>query len=394
MTAKRAAPREPTLVWAVGWTVGIFAVAAAAWTARFYSAAEPTAAPVVVLDAPSPPAAPTKLSAIELQAWRERAWDKIGPRLDEADRVAESSVNEKLSEVDEFFQARRAGVPAFAKEVLSLSGKWKFVKSKLPTAEDDAHFQYLNERFAQHVFSPDDLRRTLEAVVGEYASRVEGLESQLLVDVRADLSDGDLAVPGAPKLPPTDVGLKQEFQRLLTSVAGDVSRDVSVGVSMTTASLVGGEVAAQIAVRVGTAVAARLGVSAGILGAGAASSWATFGVGLVAAVVVDAALEKAVRAAGYDPEQRVAERVNGVLDQVRSMLVDGDPAAVSTYATLLRLARDDPDAVVREECRKAVDSIERSGNLGLRRELLEMNKARAALRRAALKRLVFEGEVG
>ena len=285
-------------------------------------------------------------------------------------------------------------MPAFSKEVLSLSGKWKFVKSKLPTAEDDAHFRYLDERFQQHVFSSDDLRRTLESVVAEYVSRLEGLESQLLVDVRADLSDGELAVPGAPKLPPTDAALRSEFNRMIDAVAGDVSRDVSVGVSMTTASLVGGEVAAQIAVRVATAVGARLGVSAGILGAGAASSWATFGVGLVAAVAVDVALTKVVKAAGYDPEVRVAERVNSVLDQIHSMLIDGDPQAVTTYAKVTQLMRDDPDAVVREECRKAAAAIERSGGLGLRRELSELQKARNALRREALRRLVFTGDVG
>lgn len=396
MTANRAKDknRGPTLGWAVGWTATIFVVAAAAWGARFYFAADESSSEVATRAASPKVVAPPRLSPIELQAWRERAWDKIAPRLDETDRVAEAAIVEKLSELDDFFRDRKAGVPAFAKEVLSLSGKWTFVKSKLPTAEDGDHFHYLDERFQRHVFSPDDLRRTLESVIAEYVSRLEGLESQLLVDVRADLSDGDLAVAGAPKLPPTEAALRAEFDRLLNSVASEVSRDVSVGVSMTTASLVGGEIAAVIAVRVATAVAARLGVSAGILGVGAASSWATFGVGLVAAVVVDVALTKAAKAAGYDPEERVAERVHSVLDQVRSMLIDGDPDAVATYAKLLRMSQDDPDAAVREECRKAAVAIERSGSLGLRRELSVMQKARGALRREALRRLIFTGDVG
>lgn len=391
MTASSATRRAPNLTWAVGWTVVIFVVAAGAWAWRFYSAAA-SLAPPVAPSAVAPSPAPPTLSPIELAALRRRAWDKIAPRLDEADRASEAAVAEKLNDLDGFFRARRAGVPAFAADVLSLSGKWRYVKSKMPTADDDAHLKYLNERFEQYVFPTAELRQSLESVVGGYLSRLAGLESQLLVDVRADLSDSAFAVPGAPQLVPSEAAWRADFARMIDSVAADVARDVGVGASLTTASLVGGEVAAQIAVRVATAVATRLGVSAGVLSAGAASSWATFGIGLVAAVVVDYALEKAVKAAGYDPVERIAARVNAILDQVQSMLVNGDPDAVATYAKLSTLARDDPDATVRDECRRAAAAIEQGGGLGLRRELLDLHRLRAAVRREALRRLILEGE--
>jgi len=392
MPPHTATRRPPSLTWAVAWSACIVAVGVAAWGVRFYFAAQrPSVAVVEQETEPVEPSVPV-LSPIELAAWRTRAWDKITPRLDEADALSEAAVDAKLAELADFLRDRRTGVPAFAAEVMSLSGKWKFVKSKLPSAEDDVHLRYLHEQFERSVFSTAALKQTVESTVGGYLSRVQGLEAQLLVDVRADLADASTAAPGTPRLATDDAQLQADFERLLQRVAGDVSQDVGVGVSLTTASLVGGEVAAHVAVRVATAVAARLGTSAGILGVGAASSWGTFGLGLVAAVAVDVALNKAVKAAGYDPVEAVAARVNAVLDQVQTMLIDGEPEAAATYAKLLNMAETDDDPEVRAACRRAALAIERSGKLGLRRELMEMHKARAAVRRAALRQFIWEDE--
>jgi hypothetical protein len=384
--------REMTLPAAVAWTVAIFAVAAAVWGARLYYSAPSSSTVARESAVSSPTAPPPQLSAIELAAWRWGAWDKIVPRLDEADRLSRAAVDDRLAGLDDFFREHRDGVRPFAEAVLSLSGKWNYAKSKLPTAEDDAHLKFLDERFEKFVFSRDELRITIESVVAGYLSRLDGLEGQLLVEVRADLSEKAFAVPGAPRFDVSNDELRSRFARSLTVVSSDVARDVGVGVSLTTASVVGGEVAAVIAVRVATAVATRLGVSAGILGVGATSGWATFGIGLVAAVAVDFVIDKAARAAGYDPIETIAGRVKKVLDDVRTMLVDGDPEAVAAHTKLTAMARDDVNATVREESRRAADAIERSGNLGLRRELLRIHEQRAALRREALRRLIFTGE--
>lgn len=388
--SKHRSTAPPTLAGTVVWTVLIFAIAIAAWSARFYLQRPPATVPHAAK--PSVVETPAGLSPIELAAWRRRSWDKIVPRLDEADRASDAVIAEKLAALDTFFRERRLGSQAFAQDVLSLKGKWTYVKSKLPTADDEAHLRYLNERFAARIFTPDELKQTLESTLGGYLSRVEGIENQLLVDIRADLSDGALAVPGAPTLAATDEDLRKRFDGLLTKVAGDVARDVPVTVGLGTASFIGGEAAAQVAVRIGTAVAARLGVSAGVLGAGASSSWATFGLGLAAAVVVDVAIEKVAKVAGYDPERAITERVNLLLEQLNTMLRDGDPEAVAEYAKLLTLSTGDPDETVRRECRRAATAVERSGRLGLRFEMLQWQRVRADVRRETLRRIILEGE--
>lgn len=368
--------------------VAIFVVAATAWWARFHFAApapEAEAPRSGVVASAEPAVAP-----IDREALRRRAWSVIQPRLDAADQAAQAALDEQLRGVDEFFQHREAGVKPFAEAVLSLRGKWEFAKSKLPTADDDAHLRFLNAKFEEHLFRIEDLKQSVEHAIGGFVSRVQGIEGKLLVDVRADLSEGEFAAAGLPKFLLNDAAFRAEFDRAVAGAAAEVAADFQVAVSREVVSFVAGEVAAQVAVRVATAVASRLGVSAGVLGTGAAAGWATFGVGLVAAVVVDVAISEVAKLAGYDPVARVSEKVQGVLGQVRSLLVDGNPEARQAFEQLRKMQENDADAGVRAECRKAADAIEAGGNLGLRNELEKLHNVRARLRREALRRLVLE----
>ncbi len=376
------------------WTTLILVVGVSAWGSRYYFAAatssNPSTAPEMLVAAAGPP--PPAVKPIDWDAWRRKAWTKIEPRLSAAERAAEAALVEELRTIDDFFRERGAETRAFAESVLSFEGKWQFVKSKLPTAEDDQHLRYLNERFEAHVFRLDELRQVVESAVGAYGSRLQGIENQLLVDVRADLSSSELGVDVPPRFVSTGDEFRRRYAALLDVVSADVARDFNVAVSREVSSLVAGEAAAMTAVRIASAVASRLGVSAGVLGAGAASGWATFGAGLVAAVVVDAALNRVIRAAGYDPVAQIQEKIDAVLRDVRGLLVEGDPEAVAAYDKLRRLAGDDPDAEVRRECAAAVRAIEAGGSLGLRRELDRLRQARGTVRREALRRLVFTGE--
>lgn len=357
------------------------------WAGRLFVPLGPVAEPRIMPPGVELPATNTP---IDWSAWRKKAWDKIEPRIAEADAADRAALETQLATVDAFFQERRPGTKAFAEAVLSFKGKWVFVKSKLPTAEDGDHLKFLNEKFERNIFTIDELRRVIESSIGGYVSRVQGIENQLLVDVQADLSERELAVAGAPLANVPEGEFRNRFEALLQSVATSVAHDSQFAASREVVSFVAGEIAAQIAVRVATAVATRLGISAGILGTGAASGWATFGLGLVAAVVIDVAIDKITRAAGYDPVAKVAAKVDEVLGQVRTMIVDGDPEAVRDLAKLRVMAVEDPVAEVRIVARNSVESIEAGGYLGLRRELVKLHEARSELRREALRRLVFD----
>src|SRR5207244_2127211 len=90
---------------------------------------------------------------------------------------------------------RKQAARAFATEVLSLSGKWAFVKSKLPWTDADGHNRFLRESFERLVFKGEDIKELIESAVRGYVSELEGIESAMLVDIRADLSEGELAPP-------------------------------------------------------------------------------------------------------------------------------------------------------------------------------------------------------
>ena len=51
------------------------------------------------------------------------------------------------------------------------------------------HGRYLEERFAARIFSEKDIERTIQAAVAAYLRHLDDVESQLLVNLEADLTD-------------------------------------------------------------------------------------------------------------------------------------------------------------------------------------------------------------
>jgi hypothetical protein len=134
----------------------------------------------------------------------------------------------------------------------------------------------------------------------------------MLVDIRADLDD-------FPSVKFTewrnDESLKERFEQAIAVAMETNGKDIQSNVGSQLVSLIAGEVLAQVAVR--------MGVSAGILGAGAASGWATFGIGVVAGVVIDQIVSH-VWAFVDDPEKELTYQVQKQIDSLQSLLCNGD----------------------------------------------------------------------
>jgi len=334
------------------------------------------------------PAAPP----VDLEAVRRRAWEKIGPRLLEAESAGRGDVDICLRDLGDFLEHRKRGVPKFSRQILSLSGKWQLVRGKLPFAAKDRHVRYLSEQFERNVFKPDELKSVLEAIVARYVKSLQSRENELLVHCRADISESDLAAVEAIPVAASNEKFSREFERLVHSVVSDVQVGLGVDVAQTVATLAAADIAVVVVRQVGTAAATQFGVDAGILGAGAGASWATFGVSLVAAIVADAILDRLIKAAGYDPAEKVTTKVHGSLERLQSLIVDGDAETREKYDALLNIAAGDPSPRLRKKAGAAIETIEKSGRLGLRRDLIRLNELRARLRAEALKRLVLQGE--
>jgi hypothetical protein len=338
-------------------------------------------------DAPAP-----EEPQFDSEVLRRQAWDRIARRLPAADQASAGEIEQALRPIGEFFDERQPGVRGFAKATLSLRGKWAFIKSKLPTREAAEHLDYLDRKFSEHVFEPGELKKVIEQAVKDYFKSLDAIENKLLVESRAEIAELDTRAGEWLPFSAGDKLFAAEYRQMIDEIVTDVSRETKLTAGRETVSLIGGEVAAVIAMRVGVAVATKLGIDAGILGTGAASSWATLGLGLAAAIVVDLTVEWAMKVAGHDPVTAVASKVESTLDQVRTLIIDGDPEAFDDYHQLRRLAEIDSDERVRARCAEAVRVIEQSGRLGLRHELWRVHHERARLREAALRRMVLDAE--
>jgi len=92
----------------------------------------------------------------------------------------------------------------------------------------------------------------------------------------------------------------------------------------------------------------------------------------------------------YDPETRIAERMNETLDEVCRTLL-GDADAVRAYCQLRALVDSHESDDGRAAAQRAADNLERAGVLGLRCELVKLAEHRSTLRREALKPLILDG---
>jgi len=319
---------------------------------------------------------------------REQAWDRIAQHLEQATALGDREADTALMPLEEFFRQRRQGCRPFAQVVLGLQGKWQFIHSKLPWGDDNEHRRYLCQQFETRIFSGEELRREVELATGNYVGTLQAIENELLIQVRADLED--LPASALPQCR-TQVQFQREYERLLAAVARDLAAQLKSDLVREAGSMVGADVAGAIALRVASTVLARLGVSGGVLSVGAGSSWATLGIGLVAAIVVDLGIDWGMKALGNDPVGQIAQKVDATLVRVQTLLLEGDTQAQAAYARLRELERSDSDAAVRHEAKQAADRIERRGlGRGLRQELHEFNALRSQVRHEALRRMVFQ----
>jgi hypothetical protein len=325
------------------------------------------------------------------EAARARAWSKTKPLLDRADRDAALALDKHLASIHEFLDERHAGCRAFAARLLSLRGKWELVKSQLGSGSDYAAF--LQQAFSEHVFPMDELEKAVATAIRSYLAELDRLDDELLVRLRTDLADGQLPQTILPALS-SDQAFRRHYRELRQRVTQDVRADLALVAGRELFLWQATNVATDLTFKAGTALAGRLGLSSTILGAGAATSWRTLGVGIVLAIGLDAVADRIIKAVGYDAEEQLTARAARTLNDLGHTLTDGDPEACATLEKLKVMQLNDPDAEVRTACAEAIRSIEAGLQpYGLRRELTALTAARASVRREALRRLILVQEV-
>jgi hypothetical protein len=285
----------------------------------------------------------------------------VRSRLNEADAKSQEAIDMRLKPLSDIFAKGRNGSKAFAEKALSMRGKWELMKGVANGGE--SHRRYLAELYASLVFSPDELREAMEAAVRAYMGDIEGFESEMLVKLRADLADpvhpGELS-QGRLR---TDEAFRQEYQRMADLVMVELRLDLGVSVGREVGVMVASTVATEVAMQAARAAATEMGISAGILGTGGASTVATFGIGLVAMYIVDQIVNEVMKLAGYDPEAKIEALVCESIDKLeKALLHDG-----GTFSSHKKGA--------------------------LRQRMEELHESRSKLRRETITRLLNEGGI-
>lgn len=258
----------------------------------------PEAAPSVSPALPPKAVAPDPNEVRRLQMERH---------LTVCDRQVAALIDQQLQDVRRHFAAARQRVPQFSAAALGFRSKWILLADWMPGVTV-SHQDYLKQLFASQVLSGETLEQLIRHVVRTTVTEIEELEAQLFVAVAADVEDPP--IPTASTFKPERLPLAQLTSRLRNQVTADLRADM------------GRELASYAAGEVVTAGMGRLGVSAGLLGAGAGSSWTTFGVGLAVGLILDEIVSR-IWEWWADPVGQLTATVNAELKQVELDVIEG-----------------------------------------------------------------------
>jgi hypothetical protein len=321
---------------------------------------------------------------------------KLEPHFEAAHSASKKALFDANARLHDFLWERRDRSRAFATEALSLRSKWELAKSKLPGTDSDGHLRFLRRRFEEVVFSQKELADVIQSAVEEYVEKLRGIENELLVALQADLGEQELAALGCDLRFNTDGDFMKEYARSLQVVADATARDLGATVGREVVTWVAADLVTKVGVSLVTNLAGRLGVSAGILSAGAASTVATLGIGLVAGVVIDALLDWLLLELGYDPVGDVQDEVDLALSEFEQVLLYGvvekpEPLVFMMSFGTGRVAHRYKRAIERWQQWERQHAGAKDQFSGFQWELLKFYSDRLRLRNKALENLFRKG---
>lgn len=233
-------------------------------------------------------------------------------RILEAKQKAAEAIARRADTFADFIQSRKSGAKSFSEEIVSLYGKWRAVKPFVPFTDKEGHKQYVEEEFANHIFTVQDLASVVKIAIEGGLKDIASIENELAASLQKEILGNSR---GSGDIPIVEADFKEALNRLVAASKKDAA--FSAG------SLVVSEVSTQVA----TQVLVRLGVSAGILASGAANSWWSFGASLLIGIVVDLVWEWI-----DDPAGDVERELRASLDKLST---DGREAILQEMTEIL-----------------------------------------------------------
>lgn len=186
---------------------------------------------------------------------------------------ARAAVQTRAAEFQSFLEENKTGAAPFSKEVLSWYGKWRTIKPYLPFTESDSHRIFIEEMFATHLFSTEEVNQRLIRTVEDVLRDIQEIENRLAVQLHGEIHD-------APLTPRELTMVRQEF-------AAGVER-IIIASQWETGKAGARFVLAEVVAIVGGQIIVRLAVTGGLLAAGASNAGWSLGASIIVALIADA----------------------------------------------------------------------------------------------------------
>ena len=259
-TARIARSRHGFISKAVGYTLCAIAAIATVATIAAITAVAVTTQVFIEASRPAPdvrkqpsPAEIRRQKVAQCKAALERARAK-----------ARRQAILRSQEIDTWIAGRAKGTRAFADEVLSFSGKWAVVKSKLPFTDEDGARKYINEQLETHLFSESQLNASCGQQARLLANDITQIHNELVVEI-----ERILPASNAGRGTSVDTGA---YRPARDNIQGQIETET------------GRQVAIFVATEAVSAITSRIACTT----VGAAFAPETFGISLVAGFAVDA----------------------------------------------------------------------------------------------------------
>lgn len=286
---------------------------------------------------PEPPPMPAEILPQKTEAERRAERDlffknDVVPSIAEADKLNREAAERCVTRLTESFDGYRTGIAPFCKEI-NTWGTRLGVITRMPSDwwyEQTDVSDYVQEKFARHLFTDKRLAEDIEGALAQYRADVEANQAALLSSIRAAISAQDL--PDLPNIEYADFS-KDLSDRLKSYSANAASDSVVRGIVTELAAGVGGYAAeqllAQLIVRltamVGASSASAGGATAGgaAVGGGGGSLGGPIGaaagiaVGLLVGGVIDWWMSS-------NFEAKMTEQLNTLIDELKKEVIAGD----------------------------------------------------------------------
>ena len=258
---------------------------------------------------------------------KQEAWRKAWPILLKAEQDSLGEIDGAIKAVDQRFEEAKNNARSFVTDVLGWGGKGRYVLggaeqaingaaglldsvfgSKLSKpAGPDSFTVFARERFEHHVFTPEALKREIEAAAAIFSQRAQRIDAQVMVDLQADLPDGDPA-----RITPA-VRMEQTLLAQVDGVIQDAIADATTDFLVTA----GKEAVSQVGGGWLTGMLMTGGAAGGMHAAQNQDPWSATAilVGVGVGLAVDKALDKVAEAAGHDPVGQLAGKVKARLER-------------------------------------------------------------------------------